>query len=183
MIDRSLSAAFDQGLDDDDDDDDDDGGGGDGESSNERSTEPTSSLTLVAENHFAISESKSDSGLSKQDSIPDFDYSGYTRNGDSGFLTSNTSDQNLARSDSSTPSSTTQEQWSYLKPIDSPGDFEKELLSIRSRYDDRPRDDSTRNNNSDTALEDLPMHASCFNRSGDNNDSAHAIDPLLEHFT
>ena len=63
----------------------------------------------------------------------DLDYIGYETNDNQGGMSSNNSESNLSESRSSS-SSATPEPWGSLKPTESLGDFEKELLLIRDRY-------------------------------------------------
>eukprot|EP00794_Sanderia_malayensis_P003474 gene3474-3972_t len=133
-----------------------------------------------------------------------FDYPGYgskNNNADNDnsreqSLTSSNSERSLSelRSDASTPSlSSSQDQPTLgIQPIDSPSDFEKELLSIKNKYgSDKSRSIPIYDKES-TVLEDMPMHGSSFTssstRAGDHDPSSSSqfLDPLSaleQHFS
>jgi len=64
----------------------------------------------------------------------DFNYIGYEATYDQEVMSSNNSESNLS-GDTSTSTPTPPEPWSTLKPTESVGDFEKELLLIKDRYE------------------------------------------------
>ncbi len=88
------------------------------------------------------------------------------------------------QSSSTTPPSVVKEPW-VLQPVDSPGDFEKELLAIKSKYSDGSK--TNLSHNAGTVLEDVQMLGDFSNSSTLCHDnSSEFLDPLSaleKHFT
>lgn len=121
-----------------------------------------------------------------------FDYLGYTQgiypDNPSNSSSSNSGSNSAAsKSESSTPSCATPEPWGYLRPIDSPGDFEKELSSIKDNYGTKSNDKSKGIDEFGTALEDVPLHGGSFtSKHSDNDELNSSLDPLSaleQHFS
>ena len=114
----------------------------------------------------------------------DFDYLGYEPNdGQEGF-SSNNSESNFSESKSSS-SSATPEPWGYLKPAESPSDFEKELLSIKDRYETNLSAMEGRSDGSDTKLETMAFEENRGAAQTENEQAIESLDPLSaieQHF-
>ena len=164
---------------------------------NEFSTIASQPTLRHEEDHFGEGENTPETNDMLSDSEPrlvneksvGFDYIGYKgdiMNANKDILSSNNSESNINEGQSSSStSSSTPEPWSYLKPEDSPGDFEKELLSIKDRFvasaPSQPHEDLG------TALEYVAVHKdSVMSQSGTNDDLNESIDPLSaleQHFS
>ena len=117
-----------------------------------------------------------------------FDYLGYTQDIPSNSSSSNSGrDSATSKSQSSTPSCATPEPWGYLRPIDSPGDFEKELSSIKDNYGTKSNNKTKEVDEVGTALEDAPLHGGSFTSKHSENDELNSsLDPLSaleQHFS
>eukprot|EP00795_Rhopilema_esculentum_P014484 gene14484-5547_t len=164
---------------------------------NEISTKASQPSLRHKEDHFGDDEntpetndmlSDSETRLVNEKSIglDYFGYKGDNVNTNEDIISSNNSESNINEGQSSSStSSSTPEPWSYLKPEDSPGDFERELLSIKDRYvasaPSQPHEDLG------TALEYVTVHKdSVMSQSGTNDDLNDSIDPLSaleQHFS
>ena len=152
------------------------------------SDEKQTEYSDVKEVHGTASEQPvaTDEASNENGSQEDFDYLGYEASVESEARRNN-SDSNFSGSQSSS-SSATPEPWGYLKPIESPGDFEKELLLIKDRYGTNSTAKQGNDKREDTDLGPLAFHdAGSSNCQAENfNESSEALDPLStleQHFS
>ena len=123
-------------------------------------------------------EGKNASGPYNESKGPnsDFNYIGYEATDDQEVMSSNNSESNLS-GDRSTSTPTPPEPWGALKPTESVGDFEKELLLIKDRYESS----NEKKKGSTTDLEKMSKE------DGDNklyelNESSDPLSSIEQHF-